>query len=114
MRWLYTDTAIIAPPLRLEVLDIRLRFELALLELYVHFGKKSCRERCASLRREMHGYLCSDRMERPPPQFYLWLRNTYTGQAPFQEYQCPQKGSDYREGVSMEGESLHRTFSIDC
>ena len=110
MRWLYTDTAIIAPPLRLEVLDTRLRFELALLEFHMHFGKQKFQERYASLRKDMHEFLRSDRKGHPPPQFFLWLLNMYTGQRPFQKGQSLLEGAKYREGVSMEGEPLPSHF----
>lgn len=110
MRWLYTDMAIIAPPLRLEVLDTRLRFELALLEFHMHFGEQKFQERCASLRKDMHEFLRSDRKGNPPPKFFLWLLNMYTGQQLFQEDQSLQEGAKYREGVSMEGDSLLSHF----
>lgn len=105
-RWLYTDTAIIASPVRLEILDTRFRFELALLEFYMHFGEQHFRERCASLRKSMHEYLCSAQEGHPCPEFFMWLLNVYTGKELFQDNQNPQDGEKYREGVSMEGKYI--------
>lgn len=106
MYWLYTDTAIIAPPLRLEVFDTRFRFELALLEFHMHFGEQRLQEACASLHKTMHEYLCSDRNSHPPSEFFLWLLNLFTGQEAFQKGQSLQEGERYRQGVSMEGKFL--------
>ena len=110
MYWLYTDTAVIAPPLRWKILDTRLRFELALLELHMHFGEETFRGRCEALHNSMYEYLQSDRKGSPDPEFYMWLLNVYTGQQPFRESQNLQEGAKYRGGVSMEGESLMTPF----
>ena len=107
MRWLYTDTAIIAPPLRLIVPDTRLRFELAILEFHMHFGNEEFRARHASLRTEMYNYLCSDRKGRPPIQFFLWLFNIYTGKEPFPKDQSLEDGNIYCNQVSIKGMPFH-------
>ena len=105
MHWLYTSTAIIAPPQRLVILDVKLRFEIAFLEFHMHFGNMEHRERLARLRTDVHRHLCSDRNGQPPPQFFIWLLNMYTGKEPFPEKPSRRKGEEvkYREAVSIEG-----------
>lgn len=103
MPWLYTTNGVIVPPLSFEVLDERLRFELAYLEFHMLFGNAEHQKQLVSLRTDMYQYLRSGQKGDPPKQFFLWLFNMYTGKQPFPEDQNDGDDMEYQAGVSIEG-----------